>query len=207
MKVSYIGSIAVMLVVIAVALAGCTGSSPSAPATGGASSGNTPSGGAPSGTAQATSGGSPAASGGAVSAGSVFGGITYEWVEYKMTSGQAAEKMTIYMKYNQKTGKCTMRFEGAGMEGMPSEMDCSATGTASGQSANDPNDVKSDVQLKKIGTETVIVPAGTFVADKYQATFEGSTATYWIASGKPLLKMEGNSAGEGGAVMELNGWG
>ncbi|NMB79990.1 MAG: hypothetical protein GYA23_12955, partial [Methanomicrobiales archaeon] len=78
---------------------------------------------------------------------------------------------------------------------------------AGGQAQNNPNDVKSDVQLKKVGTETVTVPAGTFLADKYEATFEGSTATYWVAAGKPLLKMQGNSAGESGAVMELNGWG
>jgi hypothetical protein len=203
MKVSQLGIIAVMLVVIAVAMAGCTGSTPAAPGTtgGSPSGGAAPSEGAP---AAATS----AASGGALNAASVFGGLNYEWAEYKMTSGTGAEKMTIYMKYNHKTGKCTMRFEGAGMEGMPSEMDCSATGGATkGQTAGNPNEVKSDVQLKKIGTETVTVGAGTFVADKYQATFEGSTATYWVASGKPLLKMEGSSAGQGGAVMELNAWG
>lgn len=197
MKVSQIGVIAVMLVVIAVALAGCTGSSPATPATGGASSGG------------AQSGGAPASSGdGPITAASIFGGMTYEWAEYKIVSGQGDEKMTMYIKYNHKTGKCTMRFEMAQpIEGMPTEMDCSATGTQGAEAQNNPNDIKSDVQLKKVGTETVTVGAGTFLADKYEVTSEGSTATYWIASGKPLLKMEGHSQGETGAVMELNAWG
>jgi hypothetical protein len=210
MKVSHIGIIAVMLVVIAVALAGCTGSSPAAPATGGA-----PSGGSGSATGGSGTTGGSAASGssssGPVSAASIFGNLGYEWVEYKMMAGDGADKMTIYYKFNHKTGKCSMRFEGAGMEGMPSEMDCSGAGAAggsSGKSAGNPNEVGSDVKLVKVGTETVTVGAGTFLADKYTATSDGMTATYWIANGKPLLKMEGKDNSQGGnVVMELNGWG
>lgn len=208
MKVSHIGVIAVMLVVIAVALAGCTGSSPAAPAAGGAPSGGS---GAATGGAGTTSG-SSAASGssdaGPISAASLFGNLGYDWVEYKMMAGEGNEKMTIYYKFNHKTGKCSMRFEGPGLEGMPSEMDCSATSGSTGQSAGNPNDVGSDVKLVKIGTETVTVGAGTFVADKYTATSKDMTATYWIANGKPLLKMEGKDNSQGGnVVMELNGWG
>ena len=204
MKVSQISIIAVMLVVIAVALAGCTGTSPATPTTTSA-----PSGGATSGSGQAATAATSSGTGsGSLTAASIFGGMNYEWAEYKMVAGEGADKMTMYMKYNHKTGKCTMRFEMAEkIEGMPSEMDCSSTGAAGGQSASNPNDVKNDVQLVKVGTETVTVPAGTFLADKYTVTSEGSTATYWVASGKPLLKMEGSSAGESGAVMELNGWG
>lgn len=202
MKVSQISVIAVMLIVIAVALAGCTGSSPAAPATTGA-----PSGGSGAATGGSTPSGS--SSSGPVSAASVFGNVGYEWVEYKMMAGDGADKMTIYYKFNHKTGKCSMRFEGAGMEGMPSEMDCSAGGAATGGSAaGNPNNVGSDVKLVKIGTETVTVGAGTFLADKYTATSDGMTATYWIANGKPLLKMEGKDNSQGGnVVMELNGWG
>lgn len=211
MKVSHIGVIAVMLVVIAVALAGCTGSSPAEPA---ATSG-APSGGSGAAAGESGTTGGSAASGssssGPVSAASVFGNLGYEWVEYKMIAGEGGDKMTIYYKYNQKTGKCSMRFEGAGMEGMPSEMDCSAgsaTGASSGQAAGNPNEVSPDVKLVKVGTETVTVGAGTFLADKYTATSDGMTATYWIAAGKPLLKMEGSDNSQGGnVVMELNGWG
>jgi hypothetical protein len=203
MKVSQIGILAVMVVVIAVAFAGCTGSgtSPSTPATGGAAVTGGSGGAAVASTSNAASG--------PVSAASLFGNLGYEWVEYKMAAGQGADAMTIYYKYNHKTGKCTMRFEGAAaVQGMPSEMDCSATGAASsgGQSAGNPNDVKSDVKMVKVGTETVTVGAGTFLADKYTATSEGMTATYWIASGKPLLKMESANGGQS-VVMELNSWG
>jgi hypothetical protein len=205
MKVSQIGIIAVMLVVIAVAFAGCTGSgtSPAAPAAG-----------APSGGSGASTGGSgaaapapSAASSGSVDASSVFG-AAYNWVEYKMSTGSGAEAMTIYMKWS-KDGTCSMRFEGAGaqqVQGMPSTFDCSSKG-ATGQSQSNPNDVKSDAKLVKVGTETVTVGAGTFVADKYSVTTsDGTVGTYWVAAGKPMLKMEGGNAG-GKAVMELNGWG
>lgn len=205
MKVSHVGVIAVMFVVIAVALAGCTGSSPSAPA-----AGTTPAAGGSGGAAPAATQATQGSTGsGALTASSIFGGLNYDWVEYKMTAGEGQEQMVIFYKYNHKTGKCTMRFEGAAAANMPAsmqEMDCSSTGTT-GKSAGNPNEMDNSVKFTKVGTETVTVPAGTFVADKYTATFEGSTATYWIASGKPLVKMEGNSAGEGGAVMELSGWG
>lgn len=68
--------------------------------------------------------------------------------------------------------------------------------------------MKSDVKLVKVGTETVTVGAGTFVADKYTATTsDRMVATYWITGGKPLLKMQAASSGQGSVVMELNGWG
>jgi hypothetical protein len=51
------------------------------------------------------------------------------------------------------------------------------------------------------------VPAGTFIADKYTATYQGSTSTYWIAAGKPLIKMEGGNAQQGTVTMVLNGIG
>lgn len=198
MKFTHIGILAVMLVVTAVAIAGCTSSQPAtsgsaatpAPAAGGQSPGS------------GTSGGSSA------SGSQLFGGLNYDWVEYKMVGGgTGADQMTIYYKYNQKTGKCTMRFEGAAAAAMGSgvsEMDCSSTGGSS--SSSNPNDVKSDVQFVKVGTDIVTVPAGTFTADKYTATYQGSTSTYWIVNGKPLIKMQGGDS-TGSVVMELNGMG
>lgn len=98
-----------------------------------------------------------------------------------------------------------MRFEGGeSMQGMPTEMDCSSTG--GGNAQGDPNQVGSDVQFTRIGTEVVTVPAGTFTADKYTATNQGTTATYWFVNGKPLIKMTGGDA-SGSMTMELNGMG
>lgn len=207
MKFLHIGGIAIIFVVIAVSIAGCTSSSPATP--------EAPViGGAPSGGSAVTSVGSAAPSGGSaapaelVGGNQLFGGLTYDWAEYRMSGGTGAGQMTIYYNYNHKTGKCTMRFEGAiTVEGMPSEMDCSESGASSGgQSAGNPNDVGSDVTFVKIGTESVTVPAGTFDADRYTATMEGTTTTYWIANGKPLLRMESGNT-ENKVVMELNGWG
>lgn len=198
MKYSPISITAVMLVVIAVAIAGCTGSSQPSSTPGTAAPGS-------AGPAAASAAGSSAGSG-TVSGADLLGGLTYEWAEYKISSNAGGEKVTMYFKYNQKTGRCTMRIEGMqDTTGLLTDMDCSSSG-ATGGSTSDPNDIGSDVKLTRVSTETVTVPAGTFVADKYTTTANGVTATYWIAAGKPLLKMEGGSS-EGTYLSELNGWG
>ena len=196
MRFSHIGIIAVMLVVIAVAFAGCSGSSPTAPSGGGAQQAGTP--------ASGSSGGQAAA----VSGTDLFGGLSYNWVEYKMSTGSGSDAMTIYMKYNRQTGKCTMRFEGAGASQMPAgmqEMDCSAQGGQA--SAGDPNviDPKEKVDCALL-EESVTVPAGTFSATKCTVTSQGYTSTTWIAKGKFMVKMEGSSDA-GPVSMVLNAYG
>ena len=187
-----------MLVVIAVAIAGCSSTSPTTSTTVAATPKTTNAAGAPSGTTSAPAGGS-------VSGGQLFGGVGYNWVEYKMSTGSGSDAMTIYYKYDKQTGKCTMRFEGAKkIEGMPTVMDCSSTG--GGKTQGDPNQVNPDVKFVKVGTAVVTVPAGPFTADKYTATFQGTTGTYWFVNGKPLIKMTGGDA-TGSMNMELNGMG
>jgi hypothetical protein len=193
MRFSKIGLSLIVVLVLAVTLAGCSGTSSAPPASGGQAA-TTPKG---------SSSGSGAAPG-SVDGSQLFGGLSYNWVEYRMVTGSGQEKMTIYFRYD-KSGRCTMRFEGGtSLPGMPAEMDCSATGQA--EAAGDPNEIGSEVQLVKAGTESVTVPAGTFVAEKYTASVQGSTATYWFVTGKPLIRMEGGNA-QGTTVMELNGWG
>ena len=189
MKFSHVSIIAIFFVLLAVSIAGCTSSGPATPAasaTGGELNGE--------------------AASGSMSGSDLFGGLEYNWVEYKTSSDIGGQQMTIYMKWT-KEGKCSMRFEGAGSElmaGMPTEMDCSTTGSAEAQS--NPTDFSSDINMVKVRTETITVPAGTFVADKYTTTVEGTTSTFWIVAGKPLIKMEGGGA-EGTIVTELNDWG
>jgi hypothetical protein len=206
MKCSQISILAVMLVMAAVVMAGCTGTSPAPAASGTVAA---PGGTAAASSGQAASSGSASASssGSTVSGADLFGGVSYNWVEYKMsTGGSGSEGMTIYYKYDKQNGKCTMRFEGAGADAMQGQtMDCSATGTG-GSTASDPNSVSSDVKYTKVGTEVITVPAGTFTADKYTVTNQGTTSTFWIASGKPLLKMEGGDA-TSTVTMVLNGMG
>jgi hypothetical protein len=203
MRFSHIGIIAVMLVVIAVALAGCSGSSTKAPT----GTGTPAAGSAPAGTSASGSSGSSAS---AVSGTDLFGGLSYNWVEYKMSTGSGNEAMTIYYKYNKQTGKCSMRFEGAGASGIPAgmqEMDCSGTGS-SGKASSDPNKVSSDAKVSCSPLEeSVTVPAGTFSATKCTVTSQGTTSNTWIAKGKFMVKMESSTTDGGSVNMVLNAYG
>ena len=113
--------------------------------------------------------------------------------------------MTAYIKFDKVKGTCTMRFEGAQAQGMPSEMSCGSTG---GTTQSNPNDVKSDVQYTFVGIEPVSVPAGTYpAASKYTSTYQGTSSTFWTAPGVPGFVKMVTSGSNGGATMELNGWG
>jgi hypothetical protein len=206
MRFSHISLIAVMLVVIAVAIAGCSGSSGAKPIVQDTKAAGTSSGSSSSGS---SSSGSSGSSGAAVSGADLFGSLNYNWVEYKMSTGSGDESMTIYYKYNKQTGKCSMRFEGAGASQMPAgmqEMDCSGSGS-SGQASADPNQVKSDAKIDcALLDESVTVPAGTFSATKCTVTSQGTTSTTWIAKGKFLVKTEVNTD-QGKMNMVLNAYG
>jgi hypothetical protein len=190
MKISRISTVAIMLVVIAVAIAGCSSTSPAAPATGEAPS-TTTAAGAPSG------GSSAPAAGSVVSGANIFGTASpYNWIEYKMSSSG----ITIFTKY-EKSGKCTVRMVGEGLPSGGMTQDCSATG---GQQQQNPSEVSSDVTYTFVGIEPVSVPAGTYpAASKYTSTYQGVTSTFWTAPGVPgFVKMQTSDA-----TMELNGWG
>jgi hypothetical protein len=228
MKVSHIGVIAVMLLVIAIACAGCTstqtstpaGSSAAAPAAGAgvASSGAgtagagaaSPASGAASGTASSGSQGSgsaPAAGSPAGGAG-LFGGLSYNFVEYKIVGGTNSQGMTIYFKYD-KSGKCSMRFEGAAAANLPAGMqniDCSSKASSTQTQAN-PNQVSSDEQVTCSGDESVTVPAGTFTATKCTVTTtQGGSETVWVVKNKFLVKMQTTANGQS-MEMDLNSYG
>ncbi len=199
MKISHISTITIILVVIAVAIAGCSSTSPTTPA-----AGTTPtSGSAATTSVPGTSGG---ATGGSVSGSQLFGGLSYNWVEYKMSAGSGSDAMTIYYKYNKQTGKCSMRFEGAQqVQGMPTEMDCSSSGT--GTSTNDPNRVSPDAQVSCSPIdEQVTVPAGTFSATKCTITTKEGISTTWVVKDKFMVKMQSNT-GQGSVEMVLNNYG
>jgi hypothetical protein len=207
MRFSHISFIAVMLVVIAVALAGCTGNSGAQPivkdtkAAGPASSGSSSSG--------SSSSGSTGGSGSSVTGADLFGGLNYNWVEYKMSTNTDNGGMTIYMKFNKQTGKCSMRFEGAGASQMPANMqniDCSSKG-GSTQTQSDPNTVASDAKVSCSPLEeSVTVPAGTFSATKCTVTSQGHTSTTWVVKNKFMVKME-SSTDAGAMSMVLNSYG
>ena len=172
LKISRISIIAIMLVVIAVAIAGCSSTSPTTPAITGTTTASTPGATttsvAPSGTTSAPSGGS------SVSGANIFGSspAAYNWIEYKTSSGG----MTIYIKH-EKSGKCTMRMEGAGLPSGGMIQDCSAAGA---QAQNDPSQINSEATYTLVGIEPVTVPAGTYLtASKYTTNYKGMTGTFW----------------------------
>ena len=149
--------------------------------------------GAPSGTTSAGGAGS------IVSGANIFGSgvASYDGIGYKMSSGG----MTVFMKIDNVKGTCTMRFEGGGVQGMPSEIPCGSSG---GPAQQNPNDVQSDVQFTFVGIEPVAVPAGVYpTASKYTSLYQGVISTFWTSPGVPgFVKMV-----SGDAIMELNGWG
>ena len=58
------------------------------------------------------------------------------------------------------------------------------------------------------GTETITVPAGTFVTKRYTASIENGTATYWVADGVPVPVKYYILSNDGSDVTaELEGWG
>ena len=199
MKFSPISAIAIIFVVIAVSIAGCTSSGPATPAAPAA-------GGAPSGGSAAPAGGSAApAAGSDVTGANIFGtGASYSWIEYKMV----ATGMTSYLKF-EKSGKCTMRIEGKDLPGGSMTIDCSSKGQTSAQPGqSNPADVKSDVKFTFVGVEPVSVGAGTYpAATKYMATSQGQKIYYWTAAGVPTFVRMQSPSSDGDVIMELNGWG
>jgi hypothetical protein len=187
----------ILVVVIAVAFAGCTSTSPTTPTTSGAPSG---------GTSAPTSASGTSASGSVVTGSSIFGSAQpYNWVEYKTVTITEGKQMTMYFKYDKK-GTCSMRIEGEGMPSGGMTMDCSSSGGKTTQS--NPNDVKSDVQFTFVGIEPVSVPAGTYAtASKYTVTTQGQTMTYWTAPGVPTFVKYQMNTPQGVVTTELNGWG
>jgi hypothetical protein len=194
-----------MLIVIAIAVAGCSTQTTTAKS---GDSGVVPTtAAAGSATVKVTQPASSSApvTGSDVTGANIFGtGASYNWIEYKMvTSG-----MTAYMKF-EKSGKCTMRMEGKDLPGGSMTIDCSSKGQTTGQPAqSNPADVKSDVKFTFVGVEPVSVGAGTYpVATKYMATSDGQKTYYWTAAGVPtFVKMQSPSS-DGDVIMELNGWG
>ncbi len=199
MKVSTLGFGLIVILVIAVAFAGCTGTT-QAP-----SGGQGPSAGGAQATA-APQGGGVQSAGSLVGADKILSGTPYNWVEYKTVTKSGGNTVTMIYKYDVKTGKCSMRIEGQGMQVSGMTMDCSASG--SGQAASNPNEVKSDVKFAFVGIEPVTVPAGTYAtASKYSFTSQGQTMYYWTAPGVPTFVKMSYKTPEGDMVTELNGWG
>jgi hypothetical protein len=116
--------------------------------------------------------------------------------------------LTAYMKF-EKSGKCTMRMEGADLPNGGMTIDCSSKGQTTGQPGQtNPADVKPDVKFSFVGIEPVSVGAGTYpTTTKYMVTTQGQNIYYWTAPGVPTFVKFMSPSKDGDVVMELNGWG
>ena len=228
MKISRISFIAIMLVVIAVAIAGCSSTSPTAPATGGTPA--TTTGGT-------TSGGSSApATGSVISGANIFGNANYKWFEYKMTSKDMSSDMKTEVSQDTYNGKAVTHTKMTSTMTTPMaattiyDMYVDASGVSLGghmkmisngqtvmdqdippgdpsKAPKDPN-VDKTVQYTFVGVEPVTVPAGIYpAAMKYTATIQGMTSTYWTAPGVPMFVKMVVKSTDGDITQELVGWG
>ncbi|HTX43806.1 MAG TPA: hypothetical protein VMC61_03695 [Methanocella sp.] len=82
-----------------------------------------------------------------------------------------------------------------------------APSTAPGVSTQNPLLAFQGTSVTNSGSESVTVPAGTYVATKYTWTRNGDTGTVWAAPSVPVpVKMSYTSSGST-TSMELTGWG
>ena len=83
-----------------------------------------------------------------------------------------------------------------------------APSTAPGTTTENPLLTMGNMGMTKTGSESVTVPAGTYMADKYTYTDSGTTGTVWVSKDVPLpLKFVTTSNGATSIDMELTGWG
>jgi len=82
----------------------------------------------------------------------------------------------------------------------------SASTTPGMASTENPLTTFQGTTVTSSGTESVTVPAGTYMATKYTWTSGNTTGTAWVASGVPVpVKMTSSSSGAT-MDMELTGW-
>ncbi|HTX43805.1 MAG TPA: hypothetical protein VMC61_03690 [Methanocella sp.] len=82
-----------------------------------------------------------------------------------------------------------------------------APSTSPGTSTQNPLATYQGMSITNAGSESVTVPAGTYVATKYTWTSGGTTGTVWVAPSVPVpVKMSTSSSGTT-MNMELTGWG
>ena len=111
-----------------------------------------------------------------VTGANIFGtGTSYNWINYEMvTSG-----MIAYIKF-EKSGKFTMRMEGADLPNGGMTINGSSKGQTTGLTGQtNPADVKPYVKFTVVGIKPVSIGAGTYPAiTKYMITTQGENIYY-----------------------------
>lgn len=231
----YAGILLILMIMAAVSLAGCTGSSPSATPTPGASTTAT-------GTATALATGGPATLNSLVNFNKV------NWFEYRITSNSTGQPIVMTMKnefsvpYKTESNAQHMNIHSeSNTEQGLSVMDIDAYSTKDGKSLGGhmkmtlgsnvimDQDLAADSSstvntytsqnpvigasqntdtLTAAGTESVTVPAGTYNCNKYVSTSAGNGEQVWISSSVPVpIKWAGVQNNQPEYTVELMGWG
>lgn len=174
MKYRYPVMIAIFVILIAMAVVGCTTTSPSGPA------------------ATATPGGQTATTTPAATTGTGGPSLDFSQIkalEYKITTvanGQSAS-MNLRWEFEPTQVRMKMTPEGSSTPVFDTTV---ARDQASGQQGSTPlGDVMSpdfNTRLTSAGIESVTVPKGTFASTKYTITTGNIIETYWIAANVPL---------------------
>jgi hypothetical protein len=235
MKHGYWYLTAIILVVVAVAAAGCT-SGNTASAGGQSSSGN-----AGSSAGSLASTGSPAPVSPSPAVGSIMSSTTvfsknYNWLEYKTTSNYNGNQMTLTTRTEKSSGSYQgepavhLKMTTTNPTGQVTVTDLyydqknvlggTMTTTVNGQTVTTDyplsalqnnqrqGDYNTEYTLTFAGIEPVSVPSGTYpAAGKYTTTRNEAQITFWSAPAIPVPVKYVYTTAQGTSTAELIGWG
>lgn len=184
--------LAILVVLTAMAVAGCTTTTTS-PATATPAASKAP---AASATAAPTT---PAQTGPSLDFNSL------KVLEYKITSVVDGQSTSMNMRWEFGASDVRMKItsEGTTVMDMTVPKD-QASGTEGSGALGDAMSSDFSTSLTSVGTETITVPKGQYTCTKYTVTDGNAVSTYWIANNVPLpIKMTQSEDGKETMAMEL----
>ena len=187
--------IAVLVVMIAMAISGCTSTTTTSPAV----------------STQPAASGTPAASSAATTApttGTSAPSLDFnslKVLEYQITSGAGDQAATMDMRWEFTDSNVHMIVKSNGQTVMDTTVPKSqASGQQGSSSLGDVMTPDATNKMVQVGSESVTVPKGTFASTKYTITDGNVVSTYWIANNVPLpVKMTQTQDGNVVSTMEL----
>jgi hypothetical protein len=189
--------LAILVVLTALAVAGCTTTTTSPAATTGAAT-----------TGAATT--APAATTTTTGATPSYNLKAFTVLSYKITSTNEGQTTSVIMKYEIQPTQVhyTMMMEGMSSpivdQTIPIDQVDSSSSGQQGSGLSDLSSADYTTKFVKQGTEVLTVPAGTFTCDKYTVTTDDTLATYWFAGGIAApVKMTIADKGSVASTMEL----
>lgn len=193
MNSKYSVILAILVVLTAMAVAGCTTTSPAATATPAASQ-------APATSATATASATTPAS-----SMPILDFNSLKVLEYKITSDVDGQSTSMNMRWEFGASDVRMKITSEGMTVMdmtvPKDQ---ASGTEGSGALGDAMSDDFSTTLVNAGPDVITVPKGQYTCTKYTVTDGNAVSTYWIANNVPLpIKMTQSENGKETMSMEL----